>query len=69
MNSNPVLEELYSIREQLLAEFGGDIGKFLEGLRHREAASGRLLGQRTDDEPRPSHPRIEPTSSAAKSAR
>lgn len=46
MNPNPILEELYAIREQLLAEAGGDFQKFLEGLRDCEAASGRLLGQR-----------------------
>ena len=43
MNHNPILEELYSIREKLLADAGGDVHKYLEGLRRREAASGLLL--------------------------
>ena len=46
MTHNPILEELYAIREQLLADAGGDIRKYLTGVREREAASGRLLGQR-----------------------
>ena len=46
MTHNPILEELYAIREQLLANAGGDIRKYLTGVRDREAASGRLLGLR-----------------------
>lgn len=46
MTHNPILEELYAIREQLLADAGGDIRKYLTGVRDREAASGRLLVQR-----------------------
>ena len=45
MTHNPILEELYAIREQLLADAGGDIRNYLTGVRAREAASGRLLGQ------------------------
>ena len=43
MTHNPILEELYAIREKLLADAGGDIHKYLAGVREREAASGRLL--------------------------
>ena len=43
MNRNPILDELYAAREKLLADAGGDIHKYLEGVRQREAASGRLL--------------------------
>jgi hypothetical protein len=43
MSHNPILDELYAIRERLLADAGGDIQKFLAGVRAREAASGRLL--------------------------
>lgn len=43
MTHNPILEELYAIREQLLAEAGGDLQNYLIGVREREAASGRLL--------------------------
>ncbi|HOC70317.1 MAG TPA: hypothetical protein PKO23_16035 [Candidatus Hydrogenedentes bacterium] len=43
MTLNPILEELYAIREKLLADADSDIQKVLAGLRKREAASGRLL--------------------------
>ena len=43
MNRNPILEELYAAREKLLDDAGGDIHQYLEGVRQREAASGRLL--------------------------
>ena len=41
--TNPVLEELYAAREKLLADAGGNARKYLEGVRERERASGRLL--------------------------
>lgn len=53
MTHNPILDELYAIRDQLLADAGGDIQKYLAGVRDREAASGRLLGQREDETPEP----------------
>ncbi len=43
MTRNPVLEELYAAREKLLADAGGDAHKYLEGVRERERASGRVL--------------------------
>lgn len=43
MTRNPILDELYAAREKLLADAGGDGHKFLEGVRERERASGRLL--------------------------
>ena len=43
MNRNPILDELYAARDKLLADAGGDIHEYLEGVRQREAASGRLL--------------------------
>ena len=43
MTHNPILEELYAAREKLLADVDGDIHKYLEGVRERQAASGRLL--------------------------
>jgi hypothetical protein len=51
MTHNPILEELYTIREKLFADAGGDIQRYLAGVREREAASGRLLkptSQRTN---------------------
>jgi hypothetical protein len=53
MTHNPILGELYAIRERLLADAGGDLQEFLAGVRKREAASGRLLRQ-TVSEPEPS---------------
>ena len=35
MNRNPILDELYAAREKLLADVGGDIHTFLEGVRQR----------------------------------
>ena len=43
MTRNPILEELYAAREKLLADAGGDAHEYLEGVRERERASGRLL--------------------------
>jgi len=43
MTNNPILEELYAARDKLLADAGGDAQKYLEGVRVRERASGRLL--------------------------
>jgi hypothetical protein len=43
MSNNPILEELYAARRKLLANAGGDAHKYLEGVRVRESASGRLL--------------------------
>jgi hypothetical protein len=45
MNENPILDELYEARAKLLADAGGDVHNYLEGVRRREAASGRLLEQ------------------------
>ena len=40
---NPILDELYAAREKLLSDAGGDLRKYLEGVRVREQASGRLV--------------------------
>ncbi len=45
MPRNPILDELHAIRERLLADAGGDLHRFLAGVREREAVSGRLLRQ------------------------
>jgi len=51
MTPNPILEELYSIREKLLADAGGDIRKYLAGVREREALSGRLIRTKVQCKP------------------
>jgi hypothetical protein len=43
MTTNPILEEIYSAREQLLAQAGGDLQRYLAGVRQREKASGLLI--------------------------
>ncbi|MEO6811281.1 MAG: hypothetical protein ABI353_19395 [Isosphaeraceae bacterium] len=53
MTHNPILKELYAIREQLLADAGGDLQTYLAGVRDREATSGPLLGQREDEASKP----------------
>ena len=52
MTRNPILEELYAARAKLLADAGGDVHKYLEGVRERERESGRVLlpqPQRTNE--------------------
>jgi hypothetical protein len=60
MTRNPILEELYAIRDKLLSDAGGDVQKYLAGVREREAASGRLL--------KPTSPPTKRSVAAAKSA-
>jgi hypothetical protein len=43
MHANPILEEIYAAREKLLADAGGDVKRYLQGVRQREQASGRLF--------------------------
>ncbi len=62
MPSNPILEEIYAAREKLLADAGGDVHRYLEGVRKREQASGLLRDPnmqgtkdctKADDRPQP----------------
>ena len=60
MHANPILEEIYAAREKLLADAGGDVKRYLEGVREREQASGRLIDpsqQRSKDRAAARHPR------------
>lgn len=43
MQNNPILDEIYAARDKLLADAGGDVHRYLEGVREREQASGRLM--------------------------
>ena len=47
MTRNPILEEIYAAREKLLADHGGDVKKYLESVREREAATGHVVGGTT----------------------
>ena len=50
MTPNPILEELYAARDKLLVDAGGDVHKYLQGVREREAASGCLLKPAQQDQ-------------------
>ena len=46
MKSNPILDELWKVKDQLAGEAGYDVDRFLENLRRWEAEhphSGRVL--------------------------
>lgn len=43
MSRNPILEEIYEAREQLIAEFEGDLHAYVEAARMRALASGRAI--------------------------
>ena len=47
MKPNPILEELWKVKDDLAAEAGYDVDRFLENLRRWEAEhphSGRVVG-------------------------
>ena len=43
MWTDPVVEEIHQIRQNLLAEVGGDIHVFMAKIRAEQAASGRVV--------------------------
>jgi hypothetical protein len=43
MTPNPILEEIYAAREELLAEHQGDVHAYVREARRRALASGRLI--------------------------
>lgn len=43
MPRNPILEEIYEAREQLVAECKGDLHAYVEDARKRALASGRPI--------------------------
>jgi hypothetical protein len=43
MTPNPILEEIYAAREELLAEHQGDVHAYVREARRRALASGRPL--------------------------
>lgn len=59
MTPNPILEELYAIREQLLADADGNCQEYLAGVREREAASGRLLVRSAGNALEPVKPKVD----------
>lgn len=43
MTSNPILDELHSVREKLLDDVGGDLHRYLEEAKQRALNSGRKV--------------------------
>ncbi|QDU90121.1 hypothetical protein Pla175_35220 [Pirellulimonas nuda] len=43
MATNPILEEVYAAREQLLAAYGGDAHAYVQSAWERAVASGRAI--------------------------
>ena len=62
---DPVVAEIHAIREQMLAECGGDYQKFMEQLRERQRGSGRKVIPAPPGRPRMTIPSVELPGSAA----
>jgi len=45
MTTNPVLEELYAARAQILAKYGNDLGAYLRDAAERTRASGHPIAK------------------------
>lgn len=45
MTTNPILEELYAARAQIMAKYGDDLGASLRDAAERTKASGHPIAQ------------------------
>lgn len=45
MTTNPVLEELYAARAQIMAKYGNDLGAYLRDAAKRTKASGHPIAK------------------------
>ena len=45
MTTNPILEELYAARAQIMAEYGNDLGAYLRDAAERTKASGHPIAK------------------------
>ncbi len=61
MTENPIVEEIHRIREQMLAECGGDMKKYMDGIRKREEESACAGRQVVSLPPRPAQRQEDPT--------
>ena len=43
MTTNPILEELYAARAQIMAEYGNDLGAYLRDAAERTKTSGHPI--------------------------
>jgi hypothetical protein len=46
MNDNPIVEEVHRIREEMLAQYGGDLHALVKAIQRREEDAARS-GRRT----------------------
>lgn len=56
MARNPILDEIHAAREQLLAQYDGDVHAYVEDARKRALRSGRAIAtakQRTNGHTEP----------------
>ncbi len=56
MTENPIVEEVHRIREQLLAEYGGDLKKYMDDVRRRTDEAARAGRRVVTLPPRPAQP-------------
>ena len=45
MTANPILQELYAARAQIMAKYGNDLGAYLRDAAERTKASGHPIAQ------------------------
>jgi len=45
MTTNPILQELYAARAQIMADYGNDLGAYLRDAAERTRASGHPIAQ------------------------
>jgi hypothetical protein len=45
MTANPILQELYAARAQIMAKYGNDLGAYLRDATERTKASGHPIAQ------------------------
>lgn len=45
MTANPILQELYAARAQIMAKYGNDLGEYLRDAAERTRASGHPIAQ------------------------
>ena len=45
MSNNPILEELYAVRTEIMAEYGNDLGAYLRDAAERNRAAGHPVAK------------------------
>ena len=45
MATNPILEELYAVRAQIMAQYGNDLGAYLRDAAERTKTSGHPIAK------------------------